>query len=380
VWSPSNVPPPLTHGYALSARFKTRTPAVSATISNGAQKASSFIKYEVRITDSSLLVLPSSPPHPSTVTHVAPGISGTSSGDGSTPSDPSNVEGESLPEVEEVDTDAGPINVYIPRERDEFLLDDQFLMNWSLVINTVLKAIICKICGVAVIPQNVKGHFKRHHADLASAFDVNQLSLDSLSARYRSYLNFTPSTWIPHVLPSTPLSYINVKNGFMCVPTAKLPSCFRSFETIGSLIDHIRHDHPDTPGYTTAASKLQSVFQATRRRLFPVVLPTNLPSGTQHLYRSFLTKKAALSVSPETVESEERQLDPFLRTYRWYAVIKPFDKRQMFDQVALPVKHWEHRIKYLTDLYFDTINDRLRDLGLHSTLQEHLSIKSVADP
>jgi hypothetical protein len=251
-------------------------------------------------------------------------------------------------------------------------------MNWSLVINTIFKAIICKICGVAIIPQNVRGHFKRQHMDLFRAFDSNELSLDSLTTRYRD-LNLTPSAWTPPVLPSHPLSYINVKNGFMCVATGNLPSCFRSFETIGPLIQHIRHDHSDTPGYTGVASKLQSVFQTTIRHLFPVVLPTILPSGTQELYRSFCAKKASLLAVPETVESEEQQLDPFFRTYRWYAVIQAFDRRKMFDQVNSAVKHWEHRVKFLTDLYLDTINTRLGESGLHNTLQKSLSVKSVED-
>jgi hypothetical protein len=282
------------------------------------------------------------------------------------------------PEYEDEDP-AGSTKVYEPSSCDEDLFEDEFLKACNLVVNTRVRALICKLCGVAIPPQNVRGHFENRHRTIIPSLDINDLKHGSLIERYGKLVDHEPTKWIPEILPASPLSFVAIHDGYSCVAASGLPTCYKSFRTLYRTMRHIRESHPEESRYTVTHSKLQTAYGTTLRQLFPVLVPENIPTGAMELYRSYVQQKACLNADNEVVESDEQKLHPFLRTYRWYAVIQAFDRRQMFDQIDHPTKPWEKRIKTATDLYFSDINKRIGAEGIHNTIQEQLSIKSVQE-
>ena len=266
--------------------------------------------------------------------------------------------------------------IYHPQDVDPDIIVNPLLSTFNLCINSKLGVMVCRECGFALQEDTaaIVNHVRDIHKEQSNRSQRKKLK-ENLEGVLSGYLKTTVETqYKPDIYPSPPLSYIKVHKGFTCSSKVGV-TCFYSAETERSVLDHIKSDHSGDTSYEAAPTKIQTLFPATRRLYFPVILPSQSTSS-RALTLSFTQAKKTMENVLTKFAVKEQHLVPFFRLYRWHDKIAGIDKETMVLLISpKPMNAVEELVKEAVYAYISDMNDELKAGQVHSWVLNNLAIR-----
>jgi hypothetical protein len=199
----------------------------------------------------------------------------------------------------------------------------------GLVVNTVIRNVVCLFCKVSFQWDGVANH-------LASApvHSGHHVRID-----WDKYMDVMEEMGVqeslpePYVTAAEEIQGLKVQDGIRCT------FCPKPFRTVRSMQEHHRKIHKGSAMPSEWPSCKMQQFNngnaCTLWEMIPRTLPSEHPPSDDEAIISEFIARSEVEI-PYAVPEDDREVSPWLLSTRWHLHVAPYDVRELRSLAALP--------------------------------------------